>query len=423
MLIRVSQSGGRSLRILRFGIVLLGTAWISACATTTQSQGSGHPDAVVLLVSIDGFRADYLDASVTPHLVALADRGVRAEALIPSFPTKTFPNHYTIVTGLRPDHHGLVANNIWDPEMESSYSLGNREAIQNPAWYGGTPIWVTAEQAGMATAPMFWPGSEAPIKGVLPLHWLPYDGSMTHEARIDWVLNRLSATGTNAVRFATLYFDDVDVAGHKFGPGSSGVSEALAHVDASIGLLLESLHMRGLDDVNIVVVSDHGMSRLSRDRMIFLDDYLDPDSVRVVDWSPVLALWPDSIQESAVYEALNGVHPHLHVFRRDEIPAELGFGTHPRVAPIIGLADPGWSITTRGYFGRNMERFDGGSHGYDQRSEDMRALFVAAGPGFRTGMVVPPFPNVDVYELIMALLDLEPAPGDGDLNRVRAILR
>jgi predicted AlkP superfamily pyrophosphatase or phosphodiesterase len=157
--------------------------------------------------------------------------------------------------------------------------------------------------------------------------------------------------------------------------------------------------------------------------MIFLDDYLDPDSVRVVDWSPVLALWPDSTRETAVYNALKGAHPHLQLFRRGEIPAELGFGTHPRVAPIIGLADPGWSITTRGYFRRNLERFDGGSHGYDQRSEEMRALFIAAGPGFRAGMAVPPFPNVDVYELIMAILDLEPVPGDGDLNRVSAILR
>jgi len=396
---------------------------LSACASTTAPTSTGSPDPVVLLVSIDGFRADYLDPTATPHLNALANRGVRAEALIPSFPTKTFPNHYTIVTGLRPDHHGIVANTMWDPEMESSYSLGNREAIRNPAWYGGTPIWVTAERAGVATAPLFWPGSEAPIQGILPHHWLPYDGSMTHQARIDWILDRLSTGGPERVRFATLYFDDVDVAGHQFGPGSTEVAEAIARVDSSIGLLLASLRDRGRDDVNVIVVSDHGMSRVSQDRIIFLDDYIDPDSVRVVDWSPVLALWPDSTHEDAVYQALKGGHPHLHVYRRHEIPVELGFGTHPRVAPIIGLADPGWSITARDYYERNSERFDGGSHGYDQRSDEMRALFVAAGPGFKSGMVVPAFPNVDVYELIMALLGLPPSPGDGDLVRAKAMLQ
>jgi len=409
--------------ILKIGTPVLVLVWLSACATIAPSGAPSPEQPVVLLVSIDGFRADYLDPAVTPHLIALANRGVRAEALIPSFPTKTFPNHYTMVTGLRPDHHGLVANNIWDPEMNSSYSLGNREAVQNPNWYGGTPVWVSAEQAGLATAPLFWPGSEAPIQGVRPSHWLPYDGAMTHEARIDWVLDRLAASNSPRVRFATLYFDDVDGAGHNFGPGSSEVTEAVAEVDSSIGLLIRSLRARDLGSVNLIIVSDHGMSRLSPDRMIFLDDYLDPDSIRVVDWSPVLALWPDSAQEAKAYQALKGVHPNLHVYRPHEIPTALGFGTHARVAPIIGLADPGWSITTRSYFDRNKDRYSGGSHGYDQRSADMRALFIAAGPAFKEGMVAQPFPNVDVYELIMELLQLPPSPGDGDLGRVRSVLK
>ena len=412
-------------RILKTAGPLAAAVWLTACAPSTR-LGSDAPerfDAAVLLVSIDGFRADYLDPVVTPNLNALASRGVRAEALIPSFPTKTFPNHYTIVTGLRPDHHGLVANNMWDPVMESSYSLGNRKAIRNADWYGGTPVWVAAERAGMPTAPLFWPGSEAPIQGIRPRHWLPYDGGMPHETRIAWILDRLAATGTERVRFATLYFEDIDTAGHTFGPGSTEVVAATARVDSMIGLLLESLGARGLADVNVIVVSDHGMSRLSRDRVIFLDDYVDPDSVRVIDWSPVLALWPDSTQETAVYEALSGAHPHLHVYRREELPPELGFGTHRRVAPIIGIADPGWSITTHDSFERRPERFDGGSHGYDHRSDDMRSLFIAAGPAFKSGLVTPPFPNVDVYEVLMAILGLSPVPGDGDLDRVRPMLK
>ncbi|MFQ5530929.1 MAG: ectonucleotide pyrophosphatase/phosphodiesterase, partial [Gemmatimonadota bacterium] len=377
----------------------------------------------VLLVSIDGFRADYLDPLVTPNLMALANRGVRAEALIPSFPTKTFPNHYTMVTGLRPDHHGLVANNIWDPDLQSRYSLGNREAVQNADWYGGVPVWVAAERAGLATAPMFWPGSEAAIQGVRPRHWLPYDDDMPHDARIDWVLDRLAGGVGEPVRFATLYFSDVDAAGHDFGPGTPEVAAAVARIDLVVGRLLQSLIRRELESVNVIVVSDHGMSRLSPERMVFLDDYLDPDSVIVVDWSPVLAIWPGSMDATAIYDALRDAHPNLGVYRPAEIPLELEFGTHHRVAPVIGIADPGWSIASRDFFAANEHRFRGGNHGYDQRSVDMRALFLAAGPAFRAGLATSAFPNVDVYELIMAILRLPAEPGDGDLSRVEHILR
>lgn len=392
----------------------------AACAGQIQRPAPAAADASasVLLVSIDGFHPDYLDPQTTPNLLALADRGVRAEALIPSFPTKTFPNHYTIVTGLRPDHHGLVANNIWDPEMEARYGLSNREAVGDPDWYGGVPVWVTAERHGMTTAPLFWPGSEAPIDGVRPTHWMHYDGEMTHRARIDWVLDRME-TG---VRFATLYFDAVDVAGHDHGPDAPETRAAVARVDSAIGVLRSELAARDLPDVNLVIVSDHGMSQLSPDRVIFIDDYLDPRTTRIVDWSPVLALWPEPEHVDSLYATLRGAHPHMKVYRPEEIPERYEYGSHERVAPIIGIADPGWSITTHDYFERNADRYEGGNHGYDQRSADMQALFIASGPAFRDGVVVPPFPNVDVYELIMRVLELPPVPGDGRLERVQGML-
>jgi predicted AlkP superfamily pyrophosphatase or phosphodiesterase len=405
---------------------------VLVAAVAAVATCSGHPrpsvDAgassspAVLLVSIDGFRPDYLDPEVTPNLVRLAESGVRAEALIPSFPTKTFPNHYTLVTGLRPDSHGLVANNMWDPDMQARFGLGDREAVGNADWYGGEPVWVTAERHGMTTATLFWPGSEAPIGGVRPTHWKPYDGEMPHRDRVEWVLARLAGEEGRAVGFATLYFDDVDAAGHEHGPRAPETRAATARVDSALGYLLEGLESRGLGHVNLIVVSDHGMSPLSRDRVIFLDDYLDPEATRVVDWDPVLALWPDPTGVDSVYGALQGRHPHLHVYRREEIPERYEFGSHDRVAPIIGIADPGWSITTHDYFERNPGGYRGGNHGYDQMSEDMQALFVAAGPAFRRGAVVSPFPNVDVYELIMHVLGLPPAPGDGRLARTAGVL-
>lgn len=416
-----TTSLGPSLRHL--GLLLVAVV-ASACAgrpapsaTTLEAR-----TPAVLLVSIDGFGPDYVDPEVTPHLARLAERGVRAEALIPSFPTKTFPNHYTLVTGLRPDSHGLVANNVWDPDMEAQFGLGDREAVGNPEWYGGEPVWVTAERRGMTTATLFWPGSEAPIGGVRPTHWMPYDGDMPHRDRVEWVLSRLAGDEGPAVGFATLYFDDVDGAGHRFGPAAPETRAAAARVDSALGILLTGLEGRGLDHVNLMVVSDHGMSPLSRDRVIFLDDYIDPEATTVVDWNPVLAVWPDPAGVDSIYGALRGRHPHLHVYRPDEIPERYEFGSHDRVAPIIGIADPGWSITTHEAFERNPERYQGGNHGYDQMSADMQALFIAVGPAFRQGAVVPPFPNVDVYELIMHVLGLPPAPGDGRLERADGVL-
>lgn len=409
----------RTLLLLLVAVVSAACAGRSAPppAATVEARGPA-----VLLVSIDGFRPDYLDPAVTPNLARLADRGVRAEALIPSFPTKTFPNHYTLVTGLRPDNHGLVANNVWDPDMEAQFGLYDREAVSNPEWYGGEPVWVTAERHGMTTATLFWPGSEAPIGGVWPTHWMPYDGDMPHRDRVEWVLARLAGDEGQAVGFATLYFDDVDSAGHEYGPRAPETRAATARVDSALGYLLGGLERRDLDHVNLIVVSDHGMSPLSRDRMIFVDDYIDPEATMIVDWNPVLAIWPDPAGVDSIYDALHGKHPHLHVYRRDEIPKRYEFGSHDRVAPIIGIADPGWSIATREYFEQNPDGYQGGNHGYDHRSEDMRALFVASGPAFRRDTVVPPFPNVDVYELIMHVLGLPPAPGDGRLERVKGVL-
>lgn len=414
----------RALRTTRVVGLLLFTLAVSACASAHgPMEPAAAPESTVLLVSLDGFRADYLDPATTPNLEALASRGVRAEWMIPSFPSKTFPNHFSIVTGLTPDHHGIVANNIWDPVMQAMYRISDRAAVQNSDWYEGVPVWVTAEKNGVRTATLFWPGSEAPIGGVRPTHWLPYDGSMPHDDRIAWVVDRLVKTGAESVRFATLYFSDVDTGGHVGGPGSPEASAAIARVDATIGRLLQALADRSLDHVNVIVVADHGMRQLSRSRVIFLDDYIDPSSVRIADWSPVLAVWPDATDVDSIYQALKNAHPNLGVYRPDEIPAHLEFGTHRRVAPVVGIADPGWSVTTHSSFDSRPERYDGGNHGYDNSDPDMRALFIAAGPAFREGVASAAFPNTDVYELVMAILGLTPEPGDGDLARVQHLLK
>jgi predicted AlkP superfamily pyrophosphatase or phosphodiesterase len=394
---------------------------LAGCAAPPQSQQPApRAPQVVVLVSFDGFHPDYLDRGLTPNLDSLVRAGVRARWMTPSFPTKTFPNHYTLVTGLLPDHHGIVANSMWDPEL-GRFTMSIRTAVQDARWWGGEPIWVTAERAGLRTAAMFWPGSEAPIAGVRPSTWQEYDGRVPNRARVDSLLRWLDRPDSLRPRFLTLYANDVDHWGHERGPAAPEVDSALARVDSMIGWLGAGIAERGLSDVvNVIVVSDHGMSPTSPERLIALDDYIRLGDVTVVDWSPVGAVVPQPGRLEDVYRALRGAHPHLHVYRKGEVPARYRFGTHPRVTDLVLIADDGWTITTRDRFATFRA---GGTHGYDQTLPSMRALFLAAGPAFRQGVVVPSFSNIHVYELMADILGLRPAPNDGSLDSVRMMLR
>ncbi len=372
----------------------------------------------VVLVSLDGVRWDYLDRGRTPTLDRLARRGVRAEGLVPVFPSKTFPNHYSLVTGLHPGHHGVVGNNMHDVERDAWFSLSNREAVADARWWGGEPIWVALERAGRPTAPLFWPGSEAPVGGVRPRHWQPYDGEVGNEARGDRLLEWLALPPGERPVFLTLYMSDVDSAGHAHGPDSREVDDALAAVDRALGHFVSGLERVGLlDEVDLIVVSDHGMASTSRERAILLDDYLDLETVTVVDWSPVLMLRSRSGHDDEVFAALSGRHPHLAVYRRDTLPERFHLREQPRVTPVVAVADEGWTITSRA---RTARGWPAGNHGYDNQLESMRGIFVAHGPSFRRGLRVGTLEAVDVYPLMADILDVPPAAHDGSLAAMAA---
>ena len=409
-------------------IVMLGLNVIGSGCQGTQRTGDGTPPQpnlapTVILISLDGFHPDYVDRYEAPTLRRLADEGVRSEGMMPSFPSKTFPNHYTVVTGLYPENHGIVANTMYDPEFDASFSMSNRAAVQDGRWWGGEPIWVTLEQQGQKTAPFFWPGSEAEIKGTRPTYWLPYDGNMTPRARIDKVLAWLERPADERPTFITLYFSNVDSQTHRFGPDSDEGAQAVRQVDTYLGWLVEGLEARGFyDQVNLIVVADHGMAPTSSERVVFLDEYINLDDVRVVDYDPVAAIRPKAGKLETVYEALQQAE-HASFYKKEAIPEDLHYRAHRRIAPIIGVADEGWGITTRAFFNRNPSRFDGGNHGYDHRLESMRALFIGRGPAFVEGLTVGPFANIHVYNLMATILNVEPAPNDGDLNAVRQMLK
>jgi len=399
---------------------------VGACSPRAKKNRPSINDLrpTVILISIDGFRWDYLDKFSAPTLKKLAGNGVRAQAIIPAFPTKTFPNHYTIVTGLYPAHHGIVANTMYDPEFDAKFSLSKRDAVSDGRWWEGEPLWVAAEKQNQRSGILFWPGSEAEIAGVRPTYWKVYDDDFPNRARVDTMLAWLDLPTRRRPTFFTLYFSDVDNAGHRHSPESPEVKNAIRNVDQIIGRLMNGLKVRGLDHrVNLIIVSDHGMTPVTRDRVIFLDDYLDLNKVNVVDWNPVAAIRPREMNKDEIYQKLANAHPHLQVYRKHEIPARFHYQNNRRIAPIICIADEGWTIKQRDTKNAAERAYTTGEHGYDNQLAAMRAIFIAHGPAFKSGLVVEPFQNIHLYHLMCAILKLQPARNDGDLDSVRVMLR
>ncbi|MCF7221241.1 ectonucleotide pyrophosphatase/phosphodiesterase [Marilutibacter chinensis] len=400
--------------------------FLAACVSSPH-EARGGPAAArvpnssppVLLVSIDGFRPDYLELGITPNLQRLVDGGVRAEWMNPSYPSLTFPNHYSIVTGLRPDRHGIVHNSMEDAGL-GVFRLSNREAVGDGRWWGGEPIWVGAHKAGLPNATLFWPGSEAPVQGVRPDRWKPFDADMPYETRVDTVLGWLAEPAATRPRIATLYFERVDKAGHDHGPDSPETRAAVAEADAAIGRLLDGLQARDLlDAVNLIVVSDHGMAATRGDQAIAVEDIVSMQDGKVVSYGQSVGIEPMPGRagevERRLVERSAGRHEHYQCWRKQELPARWHYGRNPRVPSIICQMDEGWDAIPAEYIERRRTAGTRGSHGYDPALPSMRALFVAHGPAFRDGVTVPPFENVDVYPLLARLVGIVPAENDGDI--------
>ncbi|MEX2115562.1 MAG: ectonucleotide pyrophosphatase/phosphodiesterase [Bacteroidota bacterium] len=407
---------------------IAGRLWLLFLVASSLAEGQQANEVrrvrpTVILISIDGFRNDYLENTTCPNLRRLASEGVRAQWMIPVFPSKTFPNHYSIVTGLYAENHGVVGNTMYDPVFDVVFTMRKREEVVNSRWWGGEPIWATAEKQGQVSATYFWPGSEALIATKRPSHWLKYDGSVPYGDRVRQVLNWIDYPEGQRPTLISLYFEEVDHAGHDYGPIFSAVDTAVKTVDAALGMLVNGLEDRGLlDEVNIIVVSDHGMAPVEKSRTIWLDDYLSPDSVSVVDWGIVVSLWPREDRVDEVFHSVAKAHPRMKAYRKHEIPDRWHYRNNRRIAPILLVADEGWTIARKN--GGTWRRSDnGGNHGFDNQSVSMRALFVARGPAFRSGIVLGPFENVNVYSLMTHLLSLAPAPNDGTFRVFDGALR
>src|SRR5271156_2552057 len=389
-----------------------------------------EPKHYVVLVSLDGFRYDYAKKYGATHLLALAKQGASApDGMIPSYPSLTFPNHYTLVTGLYPEHHGIVANSFYDEQRKERYSYTDAKTNSDGTWYGGTPLWVLAEQQGMRSACFFWPGSEAAIQNVRPSYYLHFDNKFPDEQRIDQVMAWLKLPPAERPHFITLYFSDVDSAGHAHGPDSPEVGAAVREVDDEIGRLVDGVAKLKLR-VDVIVVADHGMAKVEGD-WINLSEYFD---TRLLEKSVESSIYPRSeAAAEKVFAALDGTSDKFKVYRNGQVPGGLHFDGNLREGDPVVVATGPYLIRVNappaGAGGSaHLAGAPFGMHGYDPaHMPEMKAIFFAAGPDIRSGEKVEPFENVNLYPWIAHILGLDishlkTGKVDGDLGVLRGIL-
>ncbi len=376
----------------------------------------------VLLISIDGFRPDYLDLHGAPNLERFATAGVRAESMIPSYPSETFPNMYTLVTGMYPGNHGIVGNEFFDRNRRASYDRRDPGAVRDGSWYGGTPLWVAAEKEGMLSGSYYWMGSEAAIAGVRPAYYIHYEPPpLSDQERVEGVLEWMSLPEESRPHLITLYFSAIDSVAHQSGTNSEELGAAIAALDREIGFLLDAIEELPFE-VNVFILSDHGMVDRDPEKVIYLDDYIDLKGIETVGLGPHTFLYLDDNPEliDTLYDELRRYPDVFRVYKREETPPQW-HSNHERLGDLVIDAVPPWSVSFR----FTDARFDGGAHGYDPYlNEEMHAIFYARGPNLAESTVIPSFDNIHVYPLIMEILGLEIPEGiDGRLEVLEGILR
>ncbi len=376
----------------------------------------------VLLVSFDGFRWDYLNRGLTPNMTAFAERGARALSLEPSFPSGTFPNHYSIVTGLYPENHGIISNFIADPYTNNVFTIRDSIAVRDPKWYLGEAIWETAKRQGVRTASFFWPGSELTLNYRRPDYFVPFNPKIPYKKRIDSVISWLKLPFENRPRFITLYFEETDTQGHNYGPDSPETDSAIKLCDSLFGYLIDNLKkINFLDSINIIVVSDHGMTKLHQSQIINISEYFNVGGVKINSYGYFAFISGEKDSLAKVYSTLKKLENNFKVYKREEVPKYFNFSNNPFIGEIVIIPEFGWTISrdTSEYFYRIR-----GNHGYDNHWIDMHGIFIASGPSFKQNYVTGTLKNVDIYPLMCKILNIVPRNNiDGKLERIEYILK
>lgn len=396
-------------------IIGLTLCLITFAITINSCCGEGQQKRnLTIVVSLDAFRWDYPTIYNTPWLDSIAANGVAA-TMVPSYPSSTFPNHFTLATGLVPDHHGIVNSQFWAPEKGELFSMGDSATRYNPYYFGGEPIWVTAKKQGVKSASIYWVGSDVAIQGLYPDYYLRWDNEprLTYPQRVDEALRIAKLPESERPSLLMVYFDEPDWTTHHYGPVAEESEAVIEQLDSLMGILYRGL--KELDyGVNLIVTSDHGMTEISDEKFISIEQTVNPDWVeRIVSTNPTTIFCKEGCRDS-LFEQLSKVK-HISVWRKEEVPAHLNYGTSNHLGDIIVAPDLGWQFATTP---RGLK----GAHGYDINEPDMQIIFRACGPDFKRGYTLPhSFSNVDLYSILAELLKIEPAKTDGSLERVQEL--
>lgn len=399
--------------VFNMKLLVILSFWGLVAGYRGNSSYSSAPQ--LLLVSFDGFRADYLNNYDLPHLQNFIKEGVLVEHVKNVFITKTFPNHYSIVTGLYEESHGIVANSMYDDVTKKHFSESNDK---DPFWWNGAvPIWVTNQlQENRSSAAAMWPGTDVSIHNVTPSYFMNYSSSVPFEERLNNVATWLSSSNP-PVTFATLYWEEPDVSGHKYGPEDKfNMRRVLKEVDGLIGDLVQKLKALGLwESLNVIITSDHGMAQCSENRRIYLDTCIDHSDYSVIDLTPVAAILP-KINVTEVYNKLKHCNPHMTVYLKEAIPNRFYYQHSDRIQPILLVADEGWTIAL------NTSSSKLGDHGYDNSLPSMHPFLAAHGPAFRKGYRQSTINTVDIYPMMCYILGLKPHPNNGTFSHSKCLL-
>ncbi len=378
-----------------------------------------------ILISFDGFRWDYLDRGLSPTIDSLWKSGVRAESLEPVYPSKTFPNHLAIVTGMYADHHGIIQNDFMDDQAGRRYKISDTVEVRDSRWYRGEAIWETAKKNGKITASYFWPGSELKDEPRQPDYFERYVHTRPYDERIKRVLEWVGLPAAKRPELITLYFDATDTEGHYYGPNSPQVNRAIVRLDSAVHALINGLRqLKLVDAANIIIVSDHGMTEIDLARVVVLEGLLAGERYRTQWIGPTVLLESENGRDKEIAEKLKKELKHARVFLKKEIPASFNFSDNEYISPVLIAADLGWHIAPKMLTQKDSANFGKGNHGYVSSEKDMHGILVASGPAFKKKFAAGPLKNIDVYPLLCKLLNISANPSiDAKFERIRAVLR
>lgn len=375
----------------------------------------------VILVSFDGFRWDYVDRNITPNIQKMIDEGVHALSLRPSFPSKTFPNHYSIITGMYPENHGIISNRFDNIHTGEDFNMRTTEGN----WWVGRAFWEAAENNGITTATYFWPGSRLDDPLRRPTYSKEYNHDKPYEERIDSLISWLQYPKEKRPNFLSIYFDETDTQGHRHGPNSKGINISIQRCDSLVKYLKNSLENIGLiDSVNILLTADHGMTEISKERTVNIEQMLAGLDYKATGGDPFMMIQPSEEDREEIHSRLAENQDHFRFYKREDVPDHYHFSNNGLIYDFVLIADLGWLIVKD----RDLERWDEyaslGTHGYDNNELDMHGIFIASGPAFKNGYKTGTVWNIDIYPLLCEIFNIPQSKIiDGKLERISHVLK